>query len=123
MTKPANARLGADGRSLTIDPIEGTVRLRSPFDLEPGTARRFLLRIGSHDMRFIQRPVSTPASEGTIAFLDGLSDKGNHKRAVGTFRDGEWRGGKGGAALPFRPLTWTVVAKKESNEPQAADNA
>lgn len=64
-------------------------------------------------LSFIRRPITTPAKEGTIGFLDGLDDKGRAVRAVATFKDGEWRGGKGGGTLPFKPLVWTVCAEME----------
>lgn len=72
---------------------------------------RWALSIGpTVKLWFVTRPISTPPSEGTIGFVDGRDDKGRPKRAVGVFKGGAWRGGKGGGTLRFTPCTWTVAA-------------
>lgn len=83
-------------------------------ELQPGTERRLVLTIGTVKMPIIQRPISTIADEGTIGFLDGLDDKGVHRRAVGVFKNGEWKGGRGGQALKFKPLIWTVAGDSDA---------
>jgi hypothetical protein len=104
-----NATFGKD--SVTVEPFE--VRVAVPvakLDLAPGAELRFAVKIGGHSLPFIARPISTLPREGTIATLDGLDDNDNPRRAVGTFKDGEWRGGKGGGTLTFQPRVWTVCA-------------
>lgn len=80
------------------------------FDLKPGEEAHFYVNVGGGELRFIQRPISTPAKEGTIGFLDGVDAKGRVRREVAVFKDGEWRGGRGGAKLKITPRVWTVFA-------------
>ena len=78
---------------------------------EPGTEHHLTLKIAGGELQFIRRPMSAPAKDGTLAFLDGLTAKGNPSRRVALRRNGEWRieGAKG-----FQPVSWTVCAEMEA---------
>lgn len=74
-----------------------------------GTEHHIRLNIGrGAALRMIRRPVSAPATEGQIAFLDGVNEAGSHRRGVGVWIDGDWRANEKGAPLPFKPLCWLV---------------
>lgn len=76
--------------------------------------RHGAVKVGSIELRFVTRPISTPPWEGAIGFLDGLTAKGNPGRQIAVFKDGEWRGGAGGQALRITPSTWTVCAETDA---------
>jgi hypothetical protein len=74
------------------------------------TEMHFSISLLGAELRFIKRPISVPASEGTIAFLDGVTANGNPSRRVGSWQNGAWKieGSKG-----FEPRFWTVCAEME----------
>ena len=61
-------------------------------------------------LHFLRRPMSTPAEEGTIALLDGLTAKGNPSRRVGSFQNGKWKT-RGSAG--FVPQYWITFLPQE----------
>jgi hypothetical protein len=111
----SNATISPDGQSITVRPLVGTVRPPSGIVPGPGEEHHLSLTIGATgSLKFIRRPMSTPAREGQIGFLDGLDSAGRMKREVAIYRDGEWRGGKGHSPLKITPLVWTVCAEMDA---------
>lgn len=122
MKSDSNATFSADGSRVTVRPTTVTLRpseavatFRPGSVPAPGEEHHFTLTIGkSVTLAFIRRPISTPAREGQIAFLDGVDESGRIKREVAVFKGGEWKGGKGGAALRIVPVMWTTCGEMEA---------
>lgn len=115
MKSDSNFTISPRGDRITVRPTTVAVRFAPGSVPGPGEEHQLTVTIGkSMALRFVRRPISTPAREGQMAILDGVDESGRIKRQVATFKNGEWKGGAGGGALQITPVMWTASVEMEA---------